>query len=176
MSLSRRRAGLLFAAAAGLVLVPLWLLPNVAGTVFVDVRPVVMRTLSVAGTGSSGVEVALDVANNYPLPVVLSYRGSAFRVALFRRLDDGLSTQVWEATGDDPGPQEGSDSPAGGAPDDYTVAIPSGKARHSMAAGGATLVLPGSLDPGVYELHSWAYGVAAPPLTLDLGSRASAQP
>lgn len=177
--MSRRRVLLVAAVLAALVLLPGWAIPNVVGGAFVRVTPVV--TPSDAG-GPAGVdlvvggdrvraaslEISLDVANAYPLPVVLGYRGPAFRAVLSRRGADGRLTEVWSATADDAGPQEGSDSPAGGRPDAYAVAVPPGTTRWPLAVGATALPVAGRLAPGVYQLRTWAYGVPAEPVPLDV--------
>jgi hypothetical protein len=181
-----RRATLIGGLAALLVVfVAVWVLPNVAGPAFVEVRVLVAARASTAGpvvtVGSvapgraSALDVGVEVVNHYPLGVVVGTNGSSFQATAYRRGDTGKLTSVWHTSVDDPALEEGSDSPVGGGSSAGAAAVPSGVTRHDLtrSSTGFSLVdaTGAPLATGVYYLRVWAYGIASPlvPIAIDDG-------
>ncbi len=165
------------AAAVVVAIVVAVLLPNVAGSSFVEVR-VVARPAETSATGAATVvvvdggpatragrlELEAHVSNRYPLPVVLGFRGPAFRAAVYARRQDGTLERVWEASTDDPVVEEGSDSPAGDT-GSRAATIDPGSTSRAVATGATAFKWQSRngamLPPGYYFLRVWAYGIAS---------------
>jgi hypothetical protein len=188
---SRARLGrpgrLLAAALIGAVVVAFvagWALPNVAGPAFVQVRAVVtVRTgsgespmVAIAGqpqVRSAAIDVTVELANHYPLAVVLGASPIAFQAAIYSHDSAGQWTLIWRNGVGDPTVEEGSDSPVGGGSAGGAAAVPSGITRHAVASGSTAFSLVDarglSISPAVYYLRVWGYGIGSPLVPLAIG-------
>lgn len=160
--------------AVAVAVVAVVLLPNVAGSAFVEVRAVARpaetsssRAATVVvgdgpATRAGRLELEAQVSNRYPLPVVVGFRGPAFRAVIYSRPPDGVLERVWEASLDDAVLEEGSESPAGDS-GSRAAAIDPGSTTRPVATGQTAFRWRthsgAALAPGFYFLRVWAYGI-----------------
>jgi hypothetical protein len=160
-----------------------WALPNMAGPAFVQVRAVIAARVAPVGptvmigggaaVRANAIEVSVETNNRYPLPVVVGTGRTAYQAAAYRRDVNGHLTRVWQMGVNDPALEEGSDSPVGGPSGNAAAVVPSGVSRHQITTSATSFGLTDAsgvpLQPGVYYLRVWAYGIASPlvPIALD---------
>ncbi len=182
----RRRTLLTLVLVAGMVaFTAAWIVPNVAGAAFVQVRAVVTAKPAVGGPmvvigggsaiSATALDISVEIENHYPLGVVLGTGPAAYQAAAYRRDDSGKLIRVWQIGTGDAVLEEGSDSPVGGGPSDAAVVVPPGRSNHAITAAATPFrlvdVTGASLTSGVYYLRVWAYGIGSPlvPLALSGG-------
>lgn len=174
--------GVRSAAVAVLVIVALfgWGLPNVAGPALIEVRLVAAATIGpaaprrnvVIGSGASvtatSIRFAIRVTGRYFLPVTVSGGAEPLRVELRSTAPDGSSVLVWAIEGSAASLDGGTDSPDGSSISRAYVVDPGSIDLPLGPPGGVALLdadgLP--LDPGSYDLHAVAFGVASGVLSL----------
>lgn len=182
----RRRTLLTLVLVAGMVaFTAAWIVPNVAGAAFVQVRAVVTARPAASGPtivigggsaiSATALDISVEIENHYPLGVVLGTGPAAYQAAAYRRDDSGKLIRVWQIGSGDAVVEEGSDSPVGGGPSDAAVVVPPGRSNHAITAAATPFrlvdVTGASLTSGVYYLRVWAYGIGSPlvPLALSGG-------
>ena len=162
-----------------------WVLPNVAGPAFLQVRALVAPRLSPTGptvviggrapVQASAIDIGLEVSNRYPLAVTVGTGPSSYQAAVYGRDPDGRLTMVWQLGANDPTLEEGSDSPAGAGPGNGAAVVPSGTSRHDLTGSSTPFSLSDStgqpLASGVYYMRVWAYGIGSGlvPISVDGG-------
>jgi hypothetical protein len=162
-----------------------WVLPNVAGPAFLQVRALAEPRLSATGptvviggrapVQASAIDIGLEVVNQYPLAVVVGTSRNSYQAAVYERDPNGHLIRVWQLGVNDPILEEGSDSPAGGGPDGGAAVVPSGTSRHDITGSSSPFSLTDSagrpLASGVYYMRVWAYGIGSGlvPLSIDGG-------
>ncbi len=173
----------------GILVVALWGLPTFAGPAFVTVEPTIV---AVPGPSRSSravilpdgteihagrLEIALEITNRYPLPVLIQFHGPAFRARLVdRAMIDGVP--VWKATAEDPELERGDDSPDGGSGSARVIRIAPGITRLAAADVGMGLDLTPTLGAhsGIFTVQVVAYGIAGAPLLVSIGDATAAGP
>ncbi|MDQ3871420.1 MAG: hypothetical protein M3301_07390 [Chloroflexota bacterium] len=178
-----RPVGLLVALAIAAAFTFAVLLPNVAGSAFVQVRAVARPEGSssaraatvIVGDGpatrAARLELDAHVTNRYPLPVVVGFRGPALRATIYLRKEDGSLEGVWQTTLEEAALEEGSDSPADGGASRAAPLDP-GSTTKAVATGDTAFRWESRtgarLGTGLYFLRVWAYGIpsALTPLSI----------
>jgi hypothetical protein len=169
-----------------------WVLPNVAGPTFLQVRALAAPRMSATGptvvvdgrtpVRASSIDVGLEVVNRYPLSVVVGTGIDSYQAAAYHRDANGHLAMVWQLGVNDPTLEEGSDSPAGGGPGSGAAVIPSGTSRHNLSGSSTPFSLTNAagkpLAAGVYYLRVWAYGIGSGlvPISIDGGVDALGTP
>lgn len=179
MTRRRRGALALVALVAGLLLLVVWGLPNVAGRRFVSVTT---RVAVVGGTqgdkelilpdGSKAppgeLRIVAEITNHYPLPVVVAFRGSAIEASLVDR-NVSKPPPIWRGSASDPAIESGDDSPDPGP--GRVVVIQPGTTLFPATPEAALVVdaaKVAELEPGIYGLRVSAYGVSASPALISV--------
>jgi hypothetical protein len=160
------------------VIVGGWAIPTFAGRSFVEVTgrivpvagvPVVGREI-VLPDGSAAVsgQVRLDIeiTNRYPLPVMVDFRGSAFRARLIDRGATGVEP-VWQASAEDPLLEQADESPDG-SDSARVIRLPPGTTRLTTDGLALDLAATGAIAAGIYSLEISAYGVAGSPQSISI--------
>ncbi len=182
----RPRAFRLALALLGLVavgaFVGVWVLPNVAGPIFLQVRALAAPRLSTTGptisieggapVHASALDVGVEVTNRYPLSVVVGTGAIAYKAAVYRHDAGGQVTRVWQSGVGDPALEEGSNSPAGGGSASGAAVVTAGTSRHDITGSATPFALTDSsgqpLPAGVYYLQVWAYGIGSGPVPISI--------
>jgi hypothetical protein len=177
---TRTRAGArsAFIALGVAAIVGAWAIPTFAGRSLVEVtsRIAVVGTQPVPGRaivlpdGSSAwsgrLRVEIMVTNHYPLPVMVDFRGSAFRVDLVDRAGES-GAPAWQASAEDSLLEQADDSPDGtGSP--RVIRLAPGTTIVSAAELTLDLAATPAVAPGIYALQISAYGIAGTPQLLSI--------
>lgn len=181
----RRRAAVALLGIALAVAVVAWAVPTFGGRAFVEVRVRVVPIVGEPATGrsivlpdgsnadSARLRVVIEIQNHYPLPVLIDFRGPAFRATVIDR-DSSGGPPVWQASADDAAIEQGDESPDGGDSPRVTLVAP-GTTLLPISDPGMTVdVAAGTVfEPGIYSLQVSAYGIAASPQLLSIVATAA---